>query len=589
MRRNRSSKRSKSEWNLCASRNEFYDCESIDGSDSGITEQSKFFVRCQRICTILNQEAALGNPRSPIKCPLSWVPEFCRAAILDCRMTHNVFGRPLAQEGLSSTVFDLCSAVTKACNLIHGTCLGHRETFFGNRRAMLDSSQIFHWVSVVRQCASDSYNSENVRVCVSVYTRRSDCHHPVVSSMKIKNDFYAVWFASQQQVSWSFCSSLCSWRVSGHHMWYVIVIVAMCVMAMNPTMKTLMKVTMSMNQGMISSCNVVRHCMGKQGKRTNCNGTSFNVANCDRKFAPGRFSGLDQKRSGTELADTKPMDNGTKSLTLWWSISVKVDIPFFFEVSSALERGDFESKREGMKSIHLNGCDETIELILRTVISVDGAAADMCGDFAWEVSRNSKGTGKPEALENLDHQKCRQQIKFLRLMQGVLGNLLREYEQRFADLQEHATLTKFCSNVCLAKIFLKGQFFMTLDDDPFDKLMGSCREYFFASKWWIIPGEGMDPWKHEDRSSLGGVVLLPIITSRCRNQDRIPIWWQNLLLGSDREWDQHVTETSEQIHVASVGEKSTGNLVAKARPRQTSNLTLSLLCLFRTMNDSGLT
>ena len=263
---------------------------------------------------------------------------------------------------------------------------------------------------------------------------------------------------------------------------------------------------------------------------------------------------------------------------------------FFFEGSSALERGDFESKREGMKSIHLNGCDETIELILRTVISVDGAAADMCGDFAWEVSRNSKGTGKPEALENLDHQKCPQQIKFLRLMQGVLGNLLREYEQRFADLQEHATLTKFCSNVCLAKIFLKGQFFMTLDDDPFDKLMGSCREYFFASKWWIIPGEGMDPWKHEDRSSLGGVVLLPIITSRCRNQDRIPIWWQNLLLGSDREWDQHVTETSEQIHVASVGREEHRESCCEGQTTTDIKFdVVSLVSVPYPMNDSGLT
>ena len=38
-----------------------------------------------------------------------------------------------------------------------------------------------------------------------------------------------------------------------------------------------------------------------------------------------------------------------------------------------------------MKSIHFNGTDKTIELILRTVISVnqisvDGAVADLCGE-----------------------------------------------------------------------------------------------------------------------------------------------------------------------------------------------------------------
>ena len=31
---------------------------------------------------------------------------------------------------------------TKVCDLIHGVCLGHRETFFGYPRAAIDSSQI---------------------------------------------------------------------------------------------------------------------------------------------------------------------------------------------------------------------------------------------------------------------------------------------------------------------------------------------------------------------------------------------------------------------------------------------------------------
>ena len=40
-----------------------------------------------------------------------------------------------------------------------------------------------------------------------------------------------------------------------------------------------------------------------------------------------------------------------------------------------------------MKSTHFNGGDETIELILRTIISVNqfsvyGAAAEMCGELA---------------------------------------------------------------------------------------------------------------------------------------------------------------------------------------------------------------
>ena len=45
----------------------------------------------------------------------------------------------------------------------------------------------------------------------------------------------------------------------------------------------------------------------------------------------GRFKGLDQKRSGTELTYTNQMENRTMSLILWWLISVRADIPFFVD------------------------------------------------------------------------------------------------------------------------------------------------------------------------------------------------------------------------------------------------------------------
>ena len=57
-------------------------------SDSGITEQREFLVRCKRIFTILNQGAALERPTFPIELLLFQVPEPCRAATLDCRVMH---------------------------------------------------------------------------------------------------------------------------------------------------------------------------------------------------------------------------------------------------------------------------------------------------------------------------------------------------------------------------------------------------------------------------------------------------------------------------------------------------------------------
>ena len=42
-----------------------------------------------------------------------------------------------------------------------------------------------------------------------------------------------------------------------------------------------------------------------------------------------------------------------------------------FRAASAFERGELRSKGVGKKSIHLNGSHENIELLLRTVISVN--------------------------------------------------------------------------------------------------------------------------------------------------------------------------------------------------------------------------
>ena len=103
----------------------------------------------------------------------------------------------------------------------------------------------------------------------------------------------------------------------------------------------------------------------------------------------GRFLGLDQKRSGTELTYTNQMENGTMSLILWWSISVKAAIPFFVD-PELFERGDLKSKGTGKLSIHFNGSDETVEVILRTVISfnqrsVYGAVEEICEELALEM------------------------------------------------------------------------------------------------------------------------------------------------------------------------------------------------------------
>ena len=104
-----------------------------------------------------------------------------------------------------------------------------------------------------------------------------------------------------------------------------------------------------------------------------------------------------------------------------------------FRAASALEKGELKSKGKGVKSIRCNGSADTIELILRTIISVNqlsvnGAVAD------------SRGTAKLAAMEKCESMVKPTEFLIANLMSQtdaeVQGNLLREHAQKFAELPE---------------------------------------------------------------------------------------------------------------------------------------------------------
>ena len=124
-----------------------------------------------------------------------------------------------------------------------------------------------------------------------------------------------------------------------------------------------------------------------------------------------------------------------------------------FRATSASERGELKSTGQGTKSIHPKGSDDTIELIFRTNISTNqvsvyGAVADLCG----ELARDSRGMEKLATNENLKSIVIPTEFPIANPISQthteVQGNMLREYEQIFAELPEHEKLTKLCSNTC---------------------------------------------------------------------------------------------------------------------------------------------
>ena len=220
-------------------------------------------------------------------------------------------------------------------------------------------------------------------------------------------------------------------------------------------------------------------------------------------------------------------------------------------------------------------------MILRTVIavnqlSVHGAVADLCRQLA----RNSRSTGKPAANENLESMGIPTEFPtanpFSQTDAEVQGNLLREYEQRFAELPEQQKLTKLCSNAVFSKNIEKGQLFITLDDDAPDDMNGSCREYtlphsvessrvrgMIRGNTKIGPIHDVKVCYHHGRYGVD-IIIESLFRDRTVSSVRI-------VIGINK----YVTETSEEIPVTSVGNRGTGKPVAKAKPRPKPTLTLT--------------
>ena len=109
----------------------------------------------------------------------------------------------------------------------------------------------------------------------------------------------------------------------------------------------------------------------EQGNTEKCVRNCITAANCARKFLPGHGSflgpGSEKKWYGTY--SDKPdgcWDKTAERMMLNFAESG----PLVFRTSSGLKRGELKSKGEGVKTVHFNGSEESIELISRTITSV---------------------------------------------------------------------------------------------------------------------------------------------------------------------------------------------------------------------------
>ena len=222
-----------------------------------------------------------------------------------------------------------------------------------------------------------------------------------------------------------------------------------------------------------------------------------------------------------------------------------------FHATSAFERGELRSKENGKKSIHFNGSEENIELILRTIISANqlrvyGAVETLCK----ELSKYSRASGKLDANEYLETMEIPTEppIADTHTDGKLQGNLLLNYERILEQLSDHQKLPKLCSDAGLKSVE-QGQFFITLDAEKGpNEMKNLCREDTQSRNEKASRAKG---WRKGNRK------ICPVMDAKvCLHQERygIEILIESLFRDGTASWvrnvngiNKYVTETTETI------------------------------------------
>ena len=164
-----------------------------------------------------------------------------------------------------------------------------------------------------------------------------------------------------------------------------------------------------------------------------------------------------------------------------------------FRATCALGGGELRSNGKGKKSFHSNDGEETIELILLAIVSVNHisiyrAVADLCK----ELSDDPEVAGKPAGNEDSETMDFPTELPIADPHTNAesQGNLLQDCEHKFEQLPEDQKLSELCCDAGL-KIVERGQLFITLEGP--DEMKSSCGEYTsprsepeYRARGWIL-------------------------------------------------------------------------------------------------------
>ena len=223
-----------------------------------------------------------------------------------------------------------------------------------------------------------------------------------------------------------------------------------------------------------------------------------------------------------------------------------------FRGSSAFGTRRFEETK-GKLSVHFCGDDKTVEVGLRTIISVNqlsiyGAVAGTWDELACRIFGCQEHTKETAAQENPESTVIPTELSTTNKTPRTndkSARKLHDYERKFGNLPDHLQLIELCSNVGITKTVARRQYFTNLDDAELDKVGGSCREH-------TLPRDNeASKVKRCIRGNrkIGRALEVAVSHNQGRYgieiMKRLLIWRWNLFLGDDREWSKQTRDGND--------------------------------------------
>ena len=200
-----------------------------------------------------------------------------------------------------------------------------------------------------------------------------------------------------------------------------------------------------------------------------------------RRFGIGQWSfigpGSEKKWYSSENSPQGAWDNIVEQMLLEFAESGHPT----FHATTPLSRAILKSKGRGKLSIHFAAYQNTIDTILRIILSVNqlsiyGAVAAICEEFEDPQDRS----GEPEILLGqsivLGEVKAEAPLHNENPMNDQI--IWQQYIQQVESLSPENKVSKFCKEAGFMRVVEVGQYFVTKDTGDFRPFRSvACREY----------------------------------------------------------------------------------------------------------------